>query len=172
MMKNFAIDIRTCTEEEKTNLLAEFKGQLIDIFEDFLDRKGIVIPNTERDEDEDLDPEESANIYGSDYDELADGLIDVLEHWGLMKPEITVNTPAGQLVAYADTTSAGIMLRPMDYDQDIDVALAEVQSEELRNGTDIGENDVVCYKWDDPFTEDYTQKTILRRKDIEQALKE
>lgn len=89
-----------------------------------------------------------------------------------MKPEITVNTPAGQLVAYADTTSAGIMLRPMDYDQDIDVALAEVQSEELRNGTDIGENDVVCYKWDDPFTEDYTQKTILRRKDIEQALKE
>lgn len=85
-MSNFTKNLRACSEEEKSSQLAEFKGQLIDIFEDFLDERGIVIPNPERDEDEDLDPEEAANIYGSDYDELADNLMDVLERWGLIDP--------------------------------------------------------------------------------------
>ena len=45
-------DIRTCSEDEKLTQLAELKGQLIDVFEDFLDSRGIVIPNPERDEDD------------------------------------------------------------------------------------------------------------------------
>ena len=77
------------------------KGQLIDIFEDFLGERAVVIPNSEKDDDEDLDPEKAANIYGIDYDELADKLMDTLERWGLLKPEITVDTPAELLVAYA-----------------------------------------------------------------------
>lgn len=56
---------------------AELFGCLIDIFEDFLDSKGIKpenIPNDEREGDED-----EAIIYGSDYDLLADKLSQVLD---------------------------------------------------------------------------------------------
>ena len=166
-------DIRTCSEDEKLTQLAELKGQLIDIFEEFLDSKGVIIPNPERDEDEDLAPEESANIYGSDYDELSDRLMETIENWGLLKPEITVDTLAGQLVAYAgkdlDNPSVGIYFKPLNGGE-VDLAMAEVQGEELREGTDVGEKDIVLYEWEDPFSEDYTSKTVLREKDIKQAL--
>ena len=62
----------------------EFLGQVIDTFEDFLDEKGVVLPNKERDEDEDLAPEESANIYGSDYDLLHKRLEAVFIRWDIM----------------------------------------------------------------------------------------
>lgn len=174
-MANFKIkDIRTCTEGEKLTQLAEFKGQLIDIFEDFLDERGIVIPNSERDEDEDLDPEEAANIYGSDYDELADKLMDTLERWGLLKPEIAVDTPAGHLVAYAGTDAAnpsvGIMLRPKDIEgQEIDLAFAETKCKELLD-TDEAEDTVSLYVFGDPFDEDYTKKYSFYRNDVKKTL--
>ena len=38
------------------------------------------------------------------------------------------------------------------------------------NIPDVGEKDVVLYKWEDLFSEDYTSKTVLREKDIKQAL--
>lgn len=41
----------------------ELIGNIIDIFEDFLDDKGIIIPNPEKDEDPELDMESPANIY-------------------------------------------------------------------------------------------------------------
>ena len=44
----------------------ELIGNIIDIFEDFLDDKGIIIPNPEKDEDPELDMESPANIYGED----------------------------------------------------------------------------------------------------------
>ena len=65
--------------------IAELRGCIIDKFEDFLSEKGIIIPNPERDQDEDLDPEEAANIYGDDYDELADYITDALVHHGLIE---------------------------------------------------------------------------------------
>ena len=46
----------------------EFIGRLVDIMEDFLYKKGVMIDNPERDED---DVEDAAIIYGSDYDALA-----------------------------------------------------------------------------------------------------
>lgn len=52
----------------------EFIGQVIDVFEDFLDEKGIVIPNEERDTNPDLKPEGSTNIYGNDYDSIKEKL--------------------------------------------------------------------------------------------------
>lgn len=47
----------------------EFIGRLVDIMEDFLYKKGVMIDNPERDED---DVEDAAIIYGDDYDALAD----------------------------------------------------------------------------------------------------
>lgn len=63
----------------------ELIGQFIDLFEDFLDEKSIVIPNEERDEDKELDAENSANIYGSDYDTLSDGIEEILTRWGIIE---------------------------------------------------------------------------------------
>lgn len=65
----------------------EFIGQFIDIFEDFLDEKGIVIPNQKRDFEEDLEPEESANIYGEDYDFLEQEIKKVLIRWEIIANE-------------------------------------------------------------------------------------
>lgn len=56
----------------------ELLGEIIDVFEDFLAEKGIppyMIPNPERDEDED---ECAAIIYGDDYDNLADHIASIL----------------------------------------------------------------------------------------------
>ena len=65
----------------------EFIGQIIDTFEDFLDNKGVVIENEERDADEDLDAEMSVNIYGADYDYIADELRKIFRRWNIIKPE-------------------------------------------------------------------------------------
>ena len=48
------------------NCLPEFKGQIVDIFEAYLDEKGITIPNEEKE-----DTEDAANIFGDDYDRIA-----------------------------------------------------------------------------------------------------
>jgi hypothetical protein len=61
---------------------AEFIGEIIDIFEDFLDDKQIVLPNKERDEADDCC---NANIYGSDYDTIADKLETLLKNWRVLK---------------------------------------------------------------------------------------
>ena len=54
----------------------EFIGQIIDIFEDFLEEKGIDIPNDEKEEEE-----YSAIIYGTDYGILQTNLEDMMEQW-------------------------------------------------------------------------------------------
>lgn len=59
----------------------EFIGQFIDIFEDFLDEKNVIIPNPERDEN---DEENQANIYGSDYDRLSNTIEETLRRWGVV----------------------------------------------------------------------------------------
>ena len=63
--------------------MPEFVGQIIDIFEDFLEEKGIAIPNPERDED----PDNEAIIYGSDYGTLQDKIEDTLRNWKLAAEE-------------------------------------------------------------------------------------
>lgn len=65
----------------------EFIGQVIDIFEDFLDEKGIVIPNEDRDVDPDLDPEGSTNIYGNDYNSIKDKLEKLFINWSVLEDE-------------------------------------------------------------------------------------
>lgn len=166
--------MRTFKDEyEKLQLIAELKGQLIDIFEDFLDEKGIIIENPERYEDENLDPEETANIFGSDYDEIGNKIERTLTNWGVFDKELSIDTPAGELISYIgndhDNLQAGIYFRPKDIDGKMDIALAEIQGEDLRENTGIGEEDIVLYTWEDPFSEDYTRKTILKREEIEES---
>lgn len=70
------------TEENSS----EFIGQIIDIFEDFLDEKNIVIPNPEKDDNRDSyeDPDsEIANLYGSDYGEIQTALEDMMDRWDI-----------------------------------------------------------------------------------------
>ncbi len=69
-MKEITVKIKQTDE-------AEFIGQFIDVFEDFLDNKGICIDNADRDEDDD----NAAIIYGDDYDILADEILSVLHNW-------------------------------------------------------------------------------------------
>ena len=54
----------------------EFVGQIIDIFEDFLEAKGIDIHNDEKDQDPD-----AAIIYGSDYGDLYQDIEELLVNW-------------------------------------------------------------------------------------------
>lgn len=65
----------------------EFIGQIIDIFEDFLEeRGGLSQPNYEKDEDEE---DTNVNIYGSDYDQLYEKITDTLQNWGIIQKDKT-----------------------------------------------------------------------------------
>jgi hypothetical protein len=55
----------------------------IEAFEDFLDEKGIVIPNDEKDQD----PDSASNIYGTDYGNLSDSIEHLLIRYGVLKGE-------------------------------------------------------------------------------------
>mgnify|MGYP007089288800 CR=1 FL=1 len=50
----------------------EITGKIIDIFEDFLEEKGVDIPNAEK------DTENTAHIYGKDYDILSEKITSVI----------------------------------------------------------------------------------------------
>ena len=63
----------------------EMVAMIIDVFEDFLDDKGIIIPNPERDSD--TDPENSANIWCSDFDSLMDSICQLMSNYGIEIPE-------------------------------------------------------------------------------------
>lgn len=58
----------------------EFLGQIIDIFEDFLEERGVMFPNEERDQD----PDNAAIIYGTDYGYLSEALEALMIGWDLM----------------------------------------------------------------------------------------
>lgn len=60
--------------------LPEFTGQIIDVFEDFLEARGVELDNNERDENDDF----AAIIYGSDYDDLRESIVKILNGWGLI----------------------------------------------------------------------------------------
>lgn len=64
--------------KEKERL--EFIGQIIDIFEDFLEEKGIEIQNDEKE-----DSENPAIIYGTDYGDLSDNIENMMISWGVLK---------------------------------------------------------------------------------------
>lgn len=65
-------------KEENQN---ELIGQIIDIFEDFLESHNIDIPNEERDEDTD----DAAIIYGSNYGQLQEELLELMKAWEIIE---------------------------------------------------------------------------------------
>ena len=67
------------------NELAEFTGQIIDIFEDFLEEKNVQIENPEREHDLD------GLIYGTDYGDIQTRIEELLENWDIVKDD-TVKT--------------------------------------------------------------------------------
>lgn len=54
----------------------EFVGQIIDIFEDFLEDHNVTLDNPEKEQDPD-----AAIIYGSDYDDLYGEIEGLLVNW-------------------------------------------------------------------------------------------
>lgn len=60
----------------------ETLASIIELFEDFLDDRGIEVPNEEKEQDPD-----ASTIYGTDYGELESNLEDLLIRLGLMKKE-------------------------------------------------------------------------------------
>lgn len=68
----------------------EFLGQIIDIFEDFLDEKGIKIDNPDCDMDSIEDAScDNVNIYGCDYGDLSDRIESTMTNWGLFKEGVS-----------------------------------------------------------------------------------
>lgn len=59
------------------NDLPEFIGNIIDIFEDFLENKGITIENDEREDSDDC------ILYGTDYGYLQDKIQETLKYWDI-----------------------------------------------------------------------------------------
>ena len=66
-----------------TNEKAEFLGQIIDVFEDFLTERKVEQFNNEPQEDN--DPDNPVYIYGSDYDEIENALAKIMERWNVVK---------------------------------------------------------------------------------------
>ena len=72
----------------------EFIGQIIDIFEDFLDEKGVKIDNPDRDRDAIGDAAcGDTNIYGCDYGDLSDRIESTMTNWGFFKMD-NMKTPS------------------------------------------------------------------------------
>ena len=67
-------------KKAKKTLRNNFLLDIIETFEDFLDEKGIRIPNEERDAE---DPDNQANLYGNDFDNLMDSIREICEENGI-----------------------------------------------------------------------------------------
>ena len=76
--------------------MPEVIGQIIDTFEDFLEEKGVKIPNEEKQEaiSQGEDPESIAILYGSDYGNLEDQIREILENWNLMSDSEEISEEA------------------------------------------------------------------------------
>lgn len=54
--------------------VAEFKGQLVDILEDYLSEHGVTIENLPNEDRDEYEADDVAIIFGEDYDVIADGV--------------------------------------------------------------------------------------------------
>ena len=80
------IDSELCDRKEHPPLDNEFLATIIDNLEDWLDEKGVRIPNEERDLEYGIaeTPQEEAHIYGSDFDNLMEMLRDICAKNGII----------------------------------------------------------------------------------------
>lgn len=75
------IDNELADRKNHPHLKNDFLATIIDNLEDWLDEKGVVIPNEDRDSDCENNP---ANIYGTDFDWMMDMLRDVCAKNGII----------------------------------------------------------------------------------------
>lgn len=68
-------------QNDKTELI----GGIIDIFEDFLDKKGVTLEPPKKSYEMELDGSMNANIYGTDYDSISDSLESLLRNWKVIE---------------------------------------------------------------------------------------
>lgn len=80
MKTNILPAVYAVTSEDRP----EFIGQIIDIFEDFLEKKRINIDNDEKD-DPALNEGDAAIIYGTDYGDLQTDLENLMINWKVME---------------------------------------------------------------------------------------
>ena len=68
----------------KNNKLSknDFVANIIEAFEEFLESKGVVLDNSEKD-----DPDNQANIYGTDYGDLQTEIETILDNYGIVFDE-------------------------------------------------------------------------------------
>ena len=71
----------TTGQNDKTELI----GGIIDIFEDFLDKKGVTLEPPKKSYEMELDGSMNANIYGTDYDSISDSLESLLRSWKVIE---------------------------------------------------------------------------------------
>jgi len=151
----------------------ELIGQIIDIFDDFLESKGIDIPNPEKTESE-----SPAVFYGSDYGEVQSQLEVLLSGWA--KPaenyicpfvdergkevpaELRVDTQPGTIIARKNTDPRApgidVSFRPKDSFEELDMAYIENKvSPEFRVDDETGD-EILMYVYgseSDEYTEKY-----------------
>lgn len=74
------------------HLCKEYAAPIVDVIEDFLDARGVILPGSQKEKSLAGDPDNEAVIYGEDYDELLNEISDALAN--LMKevrPDVEVN---------------------------------------------------------------------------------
>ena len=167
----------------------EYAAPIIDVFEDFLEKKGVKLPGTAEAKAEAGDSEEDnlAIIYGEDYDELLDNISDAFANlmrearpdievddciFGKSEIEvvntISVDTSAGKLCASIGIGSYGSQIGIYQQTEDgdsTDLFLAEVKEfEEAKEQKEPGV--IYGYIYSDPYTEDYTNRFTINVKDI------
>ena len=101
---------------------------------------------------------DEAIIKGDLYDALKKHIGDTLENWGIFSNEVTVNTPAGVMVAYAGEDASnpgvGIAIRPAGGEgYEMPLAFVECKEEELRKEGEKPDK-VFLYVYSEPSSDE------------------
>lgn len=89
--------------------------------------------------------------------------------------QFCVNTQAGQILATRNTDpgapGVSVTMIPKGFDTEIDLTYVEVKEnpEYVSDDKETAE-DVCVYTYADPFDDDYTSKSVVRRADVQKAL--
>lgn len=98
------------------NSLAEFKGQIVDVFEDYLCEHNIVLVNTDRTNaiaDGEVDEEDAAVIYGDQYDIIGDIIEEIVNDYDLLDTKTVMldgqfeNISEDLMVAFGELLAIG-----------------------------------------------------------------
>lgn len=105
------------------------------------------------------------------YDTFQGDLHGISIHTDKRYPEIRINVNGGTLCAYAyncgEAKQVGLSYIPNGEDAPIDLCFAEVKGDELAGKQN--NQDIDVYLYEDPYTEDYTRKVTICKKDIDEA---